>query len=382
MRTIKAFSNRIYRGYKNYLHYRQSCLVGDIEKKTLHNITAGVTLSKAEKEELKDKWGRIIKHLSLGYPFYAGIKALNGFNPDYLSTSYYFPRIESILNPTKYKEQLGHKSMTELILGKEFNYPKTLLRSYGGVYLDSNYNPVSDYQAARLIESSESPLIFKPAVETNQGVGIELIKTDQLKEYGSKIETRNIFRKYPDFVMQFPLSQSSETSLYNPTSLNCMRVTTLNLNGEITVCSRALKCGPKDSVVDNIGSGRRGVIVGIREDGALEEYGFYGNGDKATEHNGVNFKGKRIDHFPDLEAMALRLHAHIPNCHIIGWDLALDANNSPVLIEGNVVYPGILFEQMCSGPIFGERTEEVVEYLNSYLKFSENIQKFSRGGDK
>lgn len=43
--------------------------------------------------------------------------------------------------------------------------------------------------------------------------------------------------------------------------------------------------------------------------------------------------------------------------------MALDKDGDPVLIEGNTVYPGISLEQMCSGPIFGNRTDEVIDYL-------------------
>lgn len=48
---------------------------------------------------------------------------------------------------------------------------------------------------------------------------------------------------------------------------------------------------------------------------------------------------------------------------MIGLDICLDENNEPVLIEVNLLEPGILYEQLCTGPIFGERTNEVLDYV-------------------
>ena len=38
----------------------------------------------------------------------------------------------------------------------------------------------------------------------------------------------------------------------------------------------------------------------------------------------------------------------------------------PVFIEVNLGFPGIQMEQMCTGPIFGDRTAEVVGYVKNH----------------
>ncbi len=51
-----------------------------------------------------------------------------------------------------------------------------------------------------------------------------------------------------------------------------------------------------------------------------------------------------------------------------GWDFCLDENNNPIFIEVNLGYPSILYEQLCSvSPIFGNRTNEVYEYVGSNM---------------
>ncbi|MDE5997963.1 MAG: hypothetical protein K2G77_07120 [Muribaculaceae bacterium] len=73
----------------------------------------------------------------------------------------------------------------------------------------------------------------------------------------------------------------------------------------------------------------------------------------------------RIPEFKKIEELALLLHSKIEHIHIIGWNLALDHNNDAVLIEANATWPGITIEQLCTGPIFGDRTQEVIEYCKS-----------------
>ncbi|MBD5326035.1 MAG: hypothetical protein HDS04_05075 [Bacteroides sp.] len=335
------------------------------KNRLLHFLSEESKLNKDEIYLIQKKWGGVVKNLTPGYVYYRGLKALDCFDANYLSSAYFYPYIERILNPAKYKFNLGHKAMLELVYGDIIAHPKTLLRSYGGVMFNEEYHAIRKSDAIRIIRAAEQPLLYKPAVDSAQGDGIRKFDVSEFDELCKLIDSNRLGQT--DFVLQYLVEQSLDTKVFNPTSLNCMRITTLNLNGHITICSRAIKCGPQNSVVDNIGSGRRGVIVGIHPDGSLCERGFYGNGEIATEHNGVRFQDYKINHFHVVEDAAYRLHQIVPSCKIIGWDIALDYNNNPILIEGNTNYPGISLEQMCSGPIFGERTDEVIDYVRLYL---------------
>lgn len=328
-----------------------------------HYLGAKAQLTADEKQQIKDKWGEIIHCIPRGYHYYSGLKMLNGFSPDYLPSSFFFPFIEGVLNPERWKHQLSHKSMIQLIHGFGIKHPHTVVRTYGGLFLNENFKPMSLTETIEVIKVCDLPLLYKPSIDSEQGSGIKLILPSQIDSFCNEIISGKIFMSCPDFVLQIPVEQSMETSIFNPSSLNCMRITTININNKVSVCSRAIKCGPKGSVVDNIGSGKRGVIVGINPDGSLCGKGFYGNGEVAEAHNEIRFIDQKIKHFNRVVDAAICLHSKIDKCKIIGWDLALDSHNDPVLIEGNVIYPGISMEQMCSGPIFGDRTDEVIAYI-------------------
>lgn len=338
-------------------------------------LREGATLTSEERRMIQERWGKIVRCIRRGYDFYRGLKVLDCFNQDYLPSSYFFPYIEGILNPERWKHQLSHKSMIEIAYGVGVRHPRTILRTFGGVFLGEDYMPLRLEEAVSVIRGADTPLLYKPSTESEQGAGVRLINPGEFDDLYKEVASGGIFDSNADFVLQEPVEQSKYTSVFNSTSLNCMRITTLNLNGQVSVCSRAIKCGPKDSVVDNIGSGKRGVIVGIRPDGRLCDTGFYGNGERASGHNGVQFRGVKIANFHKVVEAAICLHEYVRHCKIIGWDIALDSNDEPVLIEGNVVYPGVSFEQMCSGPIFGDRTEEVIAYISD----CQNV--INRGGE-
>lgn len=325
-------------------------------------------LTEEEKREITLKWGGVIPYIPRGYDFYKALKFIDTFSSDYLPSSYYFPIIESALNPTENKFELSHKGLSELLYKGLVKVPYTVLRTYNGMYLDYSYHPVTPKRAAEILKAETVTLLFKPAKLTVQGMGISLLDRPGIVHLANNIQQCNPIGKYSEFVVQRLVNQSNETKIFNSSSLNCMRITTLNLNGKISVCTRALKCGSENSIVDNIGTGKNGVAVGINEDGSLCTYGYYGNGERTTIHNGVEFHGRSIKNFDKIIDKAKELHSVNSVCKIIGWDLALDENDDIVLIEGNAAHPGISVEQIATGPVFGTRTDEVIDYVANLIK--------------
>ena len=337
----------------------------DILRQHIHSV---VDLTKEEKHQIANKWKCTIPvPISRGFDFFLGMKYLNGFDPNYLPPCYYAPYILDALNIPAYKKILNHKSLLQIAYGNGIKHPRTVIRSYGGLLLDENYHALLRHEAAAIIKKQNCPLLYKPAMDSSQGKKIQVLaNTEDIEEICKGLVNGELIKK-GDFVIQEPVAQSTNTELFNPTSLNCMRITTFRVNDYISVGSSAIKCGPAGSFVDNIGSGKKGVIVGIDRDGQLHKYGFYGNGERTAAHNGVEFKDKKIMHFDRVINAAIELHNYVEGCRIIGWDLALDNQDDPVLIEGNVCSPGIRFEQMCSGPIFGDRTDEVIGFIKKNL---------------
>ncbi len=120
------------------------------------------------------------------------------------------------------------------------------------------------------------------------------------------------------------------------------------------------KAGNKGSKVDNASSG--GFVVGVKDNGELFTNGFGLNGTTTTNINGLELKNCVFNDFDKITNFAISEHSRVPHIHIIGWDIALDENDDTILIEANAIWPGITLEQLCPGPIFGDRTQEVIDY--------------------
>ena len=112
-------------------------------------------------------------------------------------------------------------------------------------------------------------------------------------------------------------------------------------------------------------------MVGVEEDGTFHDYA-YDNKYKRyyKTDTGIEFGKQKIGEVHDIIRIVKEYHSkYFPNLGFIGWDFALDSEEHPVLIEVNLEFPGIQMEQLASGkPIFGDRTEEVVDYVCKFNK--------------
>lgn len=327
------------------------------------------SLTKEEKREVIAQWKYLTKvPMRWGFDYLSAYKALNGFDIRVLPTIYYFSGIHDILNPEPHRTLLSHKAISELIMDNEVRHPETILRSFGGVLLDSHYTSVSPEQGLKILEADGNDCLVKLATDSMQGLGVFKLDHGVLEQLSTQILTGRYDTYKSDFVVQKIATQSPLTSIFNPTSINCFRITTININGYVSAPTIIFKAGAFGSFVDNMGTGKRGVVVGVNADGKFRNIGMYGNGELANSHNGISFDGYEVPQVKCLIDAAVALHSKINSVHIIGFDLALDQNNKPLLIEANTVYPGVTSEQLMGGPIFGDRTMEVVQFLRDSIR--------------
>ena len=319
-----------------------------------------LSLSKAEKKEIAHLWGQIIRSpLSWGYRFYGMAKAIHGFDARFLPSSYYMPYVFEALNPVEDLPILAHKGMQNLFF-KGINQPLTIATCLsGGSLFDNDYNRIDRHRIPDLLSGRD--FIIKPAHDSSMGRGVKMVHSDENVDFNQLFDSYN-----SNFIIQEVVRQSTFTSSLNPTSLNCMRITTLNLNGNISAENRIIKIGAKGQVVDNIGSGSGGMMIGVSPEGVLMDFGFRVNGEKTiTKHDGMPFGGMTIPNFQKVLDFAMQCHSMIPAMGVVGWDIALDRNDDPLLVEANSYWPGITIEQVACGPVFADRTPEVIDFLTS-----------------
>jgi D-alanine-D-alanine ligase-like ATP-grasp enzyme len=60
----------------------------------------------------------------------------------------------------------------------------------------------------------------------------------------------------------------------------------------------------------------------------------------------------------DAIRFAEGLHARVPQLGLVGWDLAIDHEGRPVLLEWNTVHPGVHYNEALDRPNYvGEQWE-------------------------
>lgn len=323
-----------------------ACENRNMKKLVLEDLTG------EEKQIVKTLWG-----LS-DFSYHRMFKTLEGFDARYVSDYSFLPRALRALNPMEMSRAFEEKSLYGIIYSA-IPQPKSLvICNRGGYIIDGKY---VDLQNAIDYLKEYDGFIIKPTHDSTQGNNVRFIRP-------SEVDVKSILLSYGDnFITQERLSQSPLTSVFNNTSLNSFRISTLNINGRASLCNILFRCGQDGSVVDNGGAG--GLMCGVSPEGRFHSFAydkFYNRYETTKE--GVRFEGHVVPFMEDIVNLTLRWHTeYLPHLGFAGWDIALDENNNPVMIEVNLRWPGIQFEQLCSEtPLFGDRTEEVIEFVKSH----------------
>lgn len=333
----------------------------NVELKNIKTLEL-LDLAPAEYEELCKQWDAL--QLKVNPLFYKVFKTIEGFNSKYLSDDLFYPLIIRCLNPINYALSFEHKGFYSFLFDK-LSQPKNYVKNIRGVLYDSEMHVIKKEEAIAYLIDNVDSFIIKPTKNSCMGKNVRMMKVDK------ESDLLNLFCEYGnDFVIQEVLQQSQQTAVFNRNSLNTFRVSSLYINGVVTICSVVFRCGQGHSPVDNCGAG--GLMVGIDEDGCFREYAY---DNKYKRHystlDNVVFKGKCIPDVKKIIDIVENYHPkYFPNLGFIGWDFCLDLNDDPILIEVNLEFPGIQLEQLSVGkPIFDERTDEVIDFVNRNREF-------------
>lgn len=321
-------------------------------------------LSKSEKDSIFETWRPLAgKNIELDYwKFYktlmgGAVSAL--MVPDNL----YWSKIIRTLNPISFTRTYTNKSLYPIIF-KGLSQPRTLLNSINGIIYNGNMARLTISEAVKTIADSEEDIIIKPTRETSGGSGIKKIHKKSSPE-----SIKGVLGTYGlNYICQCVVRQSPSTAIFNGASLNTFRVNTLNLNGTTTCECIMMRHGLKDSIVDNFAAG--GIVCGMNTKGQFNGVGFNSKLERIDSlHDGMDYTCLSIPAIDKVISQAIDAHqCFMPHIGHAAWDFAIDENEKPVMIEVNLMLPGIISEQLSSGgSIFGERTEEVIEYAKERL---------------
>lgn len=295
------------------------------------------------------------------YQSYTGQYQYNYFPEILFST-----KLEPLANPYRVAEFLGDKNLLHCFFGKidGLHIPYTFVSCTRGVLRDGD-NKLIDFDMATEMLKNIGSCVIKKTVDTSSGRDVmvaDIVDGYDKKSEQAVVDLLGSFGK--NFVIQEKITQSKVLNELNASSLNTFRVITYILDDQIKVCPIALRLGRNNADKDNIHYG--GISIGVNFNGELKKYAFSEYGEKHFMHpdSQIVFEGKKIPQIDALIEKAKELHQHMPYLGIISWDLSLDSEDMPVLIEMNTTGQSAWFCQMVNGePLFGDDTAKILQKI-------------------
>jgi len=127
------------------------------------------------------------------------------------------------------------------------------------------------------------------------------------------------------------------------------------------VLHRIVKIGKPGHVTDNEWTGSS--TVGLNQDGSYRSYCTDKAGNKCDEVNGIKISELSPNPYVrNVDAAAIEIASKMFYSRVLGMDFAIDSDGNVIFLELNHSYNGIRFYQHNNGPLFGEFTNEVLQY--------------------
>lgn len=279
-------------------------------------------------------------------------------------------RVNPILNPIEYRAYYQDKNNFERILPPE-TLPETVLRKIRGKYYTKDYQLIENLNDEQLLKyvSTFKNIIVKPSVDSSSGHGVNLFisQNGHFKHiYGSKeLSVAYLEKNYgDDIIIQKCMNQSPYLSLFNPTSINTIRVCIYRSvkDDDIKVLWHILRIGKNGSFVDNAHAG--GVFIGINQDGKLDNHLLNQYGDKFSIYNDIDFSKNTysIPNWNKVIEFSKSIGRSILHHRLIQLDVMLDTNNDPYLIEYNINAPGVWVALFTGQYVLADYSDEILEY--------------------
>lgn len=347
--------------FKKYNKNKMSkvLLVDKEYKKIRKNVKK---LTKEEEKKIDEFWNKYkfaYKNHKMVQRYYTKISGV--FNEKYIPEglmSYYLYRFYDNEN---YHEAFHNKNYYEKIFS-DFKRTTVILRRINKLYYDDKYNLLSLNEAYNIISKffmyNNDDLIFKP-IPGGGGSGIKFLNKNIDKEKIIEILTNPLNK---DFIIEKISKNHISFSVLNENSLNTLRIITFLYEGELSVIAIILRIGSPNERVDNFSKG--GIACGVNFNGECMSYAFDRHGNCYTKcKNGFVLKNHKLLGVNKAIELAKKMHLRVPQFRQISWDIAIDEDENPFLIEFNTRGDIDIYQSIGVLP-FGIKTEEILdEYL-------------------
>lgn len=339
---------------------------------------AGFPLAKCEGEEaFADRWKSICSTPSVGfYRFYA---PFIGNNKDILPDDIFHMTIEPMLNNQNALSLYSDKNLYDKLIDEKA-FPKSLLRNIDGDFFDDKYRLVrmtEEVFRSMILENPEiinsGRFIIKPTIETCGGIGVRLFNRTSdnrwISNDGQVLSLGSLASLYrSNFIIQECVEPSDFVRQFSPEAYNTFRVITYRSIADDLpkLLGFYMRIGAKGSFKDNVHSG--GFVCPVTSEGVLFRYAFNGKRKRHTVINGVDLESGTytVPNYQGVVDLAFAVAKKMTLQRLLSFDIILNHENQPRIIEINIKNQTITTVQTTTGPFFGEYTKEIIEYCQTH----------------
>lgn len=303
------------------------------------------------KSAVRDRFGGY--SFDLWHKVYA---ATNGQpSADYLPEDIFYNIFDNRLNPRHRKEVYKDKNHYDRLNWSCL--PPTIFRIINGRLFDSAYRMIDKRAALALAQAADLPeVVVKPTRDTSDGAGVQFLDQKGLADFveaGARVRS--------DWIVQYPVIQHEAMAELQPYSVCTIRIITLRMGTDISAVSSIIRIGAGKSRVANV-TASNGIAVGIQPDGRLRDFGCNYRLQRVTRHPERSYALDQvvIPSFEAVQKTCIELHHTIPELDLISWDMAVDHNGNPVVLEFNIRRQDINYNQVCNGPVLSPYIDAVL----------------------
>ena len=275
----------------------------------------------------------------------------------YIPASIYNSEIIWRLNKFHFRHAYADKGFYDTLF-HDFNRPRTIVKNVNGYYYDGQH-PLSEAEAIERCCNIKGAII-KPTLGGTWGEGVRLIQSTDGTVTNMNNSVKELFASYKQsFIVQERLEQHPDMAKLNPTSLNTIRVMSYRRGDEIIILYAVVRIGRKGQVIDNETAG------GIKADIDIQTGKIKGCALGSPREPKMPFTdvgtptdGYQIPCFDKVLTVVKEMHYRLPYFDLVGWDMSVDKDGNPTLIEWNRAAE---LSQAAHGPAFGDLTEEILD---------------------
>lgn len=326
-------------------------------------------LSEKQKKDITDYWkgyGIRIKDFSQ-FQWYYGKTGIE--DPRFIPQDIWKNVILPYYNRKEYEPVYKNKYLFDTFLPK-CSFPKTIVKRADGLFYDKYGKTITEQQAVQLI-TAYSEVIVKNATDTGQGKNVAKY-TISSTEDATKI--LSLWKEKNDYLVQEVIQQHPFFAQFNESSVNIIRFNSLFLNDKVYVHTPVLRFGLPGHVTDcaHINGEEIVRMVGIHDDGEIRDKAIHLNGDEEPILTAETNPIKKVPSFDKILQLIDENARQMPYFRVMGWDITVDKEGTPIVVEFNIHMPSSYGSQITNGPMWGEDTS----ILLSFLESTENQKKY------